>query len=391
MLEIDAAREIVLTHARRRPAAPSPLRVGNVLAEGIAADLDSPPFAKALMDGYAARAADLAAGQPFTIIEEIAAGALPTKSLTPGTVARIFTGAKLPEGADAVVKQELAQVHADGTVSLNDPAATPGRNVMPRGREMRAGDVVLPAGTVMTPTALAVAATVGRVEGSCVCRPVVAVLTTGDELVPADVEPTGSQIRNSNGPLLDGLVRQAGGVSRALGTARDTETDLTIKLAEPLDAADVVLIAGGVSAGKFDLVPGVLERLGVTAHFHKVRMKPGKPLFFGTRGDTLVFGLPGNPVAVLVCFTLFVRPALRQMAGLPPEPADIEMTLTEPLTVSNDRPTFHPAKRSPEGVKPLPWFGSADLRAMLAADCLLRLPAGDIALSSGDAVRVVPL
>ena len=221
-------------------------------------------------------AADLTAEKPFTVIEEVAAGTSPAKQITPGTAARIFTGAKLPDGADAVVKQELAEIHADGTVSLSDPAASPGRNVLPRGSEMRSGQVVLHAGTVLTPTALGVAATVGCVFANLVRQPVAAILTTGDELVPADAIPTGSQIRDSNGPQLYGLVSAAGGVPEVSGTARDTDADLTSKLGDAFKHADLVLIAGGVSAGKFDLVPGVLESLGVTAHFHKVRMKPGE-------------------------------------------------------------------------------------------------------------------
>ena len=392
MLEVDAALRTVLEHARPLAARAAAPTLGRALGEGLTADLDSPPFAKALMDGYAIRSADLRDGHgTFAVLEEIAAGAVSTLAVTAGRATRIFTGAKLPDGADAVVKQELAVVAADGRVTLNDPSATPGRNVMGRGREMRAGEVVLPKGTVLTPAALGVCATVGRATALQVPSPTVAIVTTGDELVEAGVTPTGAQIRNSNGPMLAGLVGRAGGVPRGLGTARDDEAALTAVVRDGL-TADVLLLVGGVSVGTFDLVPQVLASLGVTAHFHKVRMKPGKPLFFGSLGDTLVFGLPGNPVSAFVCFELFVRPALRVLAGLPPAWCPpLSGELAEPFAASNDRPTFHPVRLAGTRVTPLPWFGSADLRGLLAADALWQLPAGDVRYAAGDAVTVVPI
>ncbi len=393
MLEVGAALRTVLDHARPLAALSATPALGRVLGEDLSADLDSPPFAKALMDGYAVRSADLTAGEgTFTVLEEVAAGSLPTRLVTAGNATRIYTGAKLPDGADAVVKQELAVVSPDGRVTLTDPTAKPGRNVMDRGREMRAGEVVLPKGTVLTPAALGLCATIGRATPLQVPPAVVAVVTTGDELVEADITPTGGQIRNSNGPMLAGLVARAGGVPRDLGTARDDEASLTAKVRDGLASANVLLLAGGVSVGKFDLVPDILHRLGVAVHFHKVRMKPGKPLLFGTRGDTLVFGLPGNPVSAFVCFELFVRPALRVLAGLPAAWCQpIAGTLTVAFDADNDRPTFHPVRLSGGRVTPLPWSGSADLRALLAADALLQLPAGEVHFAAGDAVTVVPI
>jgi len=392
MLEVDAALRTVLAHARPRAAVSGTPTLGRVLGEDLRADLDSPPFAKALMDGYAIRSADLSDGHgSFAVVEEIAAGALPTLAVTAGMATRIFTGAKLPDGADAVIKQELAVVAGDGRVTLSDPTAKPGRNIMARGTEMRAGEVVLPKGMVLTPVALGLCATIGRAKALQLPPAVVAILTTGDELVAAGVTPTGAQIRDSNGPMLAGLVTRAGGVPRVVGTARDDEAILTAMLRDGL-TADVLLLVGGVSVGKFDLGPQVLQALGVTVHFHKVRMKPGKPLLFGTVGGTLVFGLPGNPVSAFVGFELFVRPALRVLAGLPPAWCPpLSGTLVAAFAASNDRPTFHPVRVSGTAVTPLPWSGSADLRALLSADALWPLPAGDVSYAAGDAVSVVPI
>ncbi len=392
MLEVDAALRTVLDHARLLAAVSGRPALGRVLGEDLRADLDSPPFAKALMDGYAIRSADLCDGHgTFAVVEEVAAGSVPTLAVTAGNATRIYTGARLPDGADAVVKQELAAVSADGSVTLSDPTAKPGRNVMGRGVEMRAGEVVLPKGTALTPVALGVCATLGRATALQIPAAVVAILTTGDELVEAGVTPAGGQIRNSNGPMLAGLVGRAGGVPRPLGTARDDESALTAMLHDGL-TADVLLLVGGVSVGKFDLMPQALANLGVTAHFHKVRMKPGKPLLFGTLGDTLVFGLPGNPVSAFVCFELFVRPALRVLAGLPPAWCPpLAGTLAVDFAASNDRPTFHPVRVSGNRMTPLPWTGSADLRGLLAADALWQLPAGDVTYAAGDAVIVVPI
>jgi molybdopterin molybdotransferase len=225
---------------------------------------------------------------------------------------------------------------------------------------------------------------------SAVRPPRVAVLATGSELVEADATPGPGQIRNSNGPMLVAQTARSGAVPRYLGIGRDDANLLAAMVRDGLETADVLILAGGVSVGAFDLVPGVLRDLGVEAHFHKVRMKPGKPLLFGTRGGKLVFGLPGNPVSSFVCFELFVRPALRALAGhRDPGPTSATLPLCEPLSAKNDRPTFHPAKLEGTAVRPLPWFGSADLRALLTADSLLVLPPGEVQSGAGQPVSVV--
>lgn len=397
MLEVSDARQIVLRYAAAlgpRTAALSPALLGMVIAEDVRADVDSPPFTKALMDGYAVRSSDLFSGTAeLSVIEEVPAGAVPTKAVRPGQATALYTGAPIPDGADAVVMVERTEPLAGGRVRVNDPKLTPGRNILPRGREIGTGDVVLPAGTELTPAALGLLAAVGRTEAKVVPRPRVGILVTGNELVEADVNPGPGQIRNTNAPMLAAQVSRAGGCAQMLGIGRDDRTALARLVREGLEATDVMVLAGGVSVGAYDLVPDVLRELGVDVHFHKVRMKPGKPLLFGTRPGKLVFGLPGNPVGAFVAFELFVRPALRVTCGHPSDtPLIRPLQLTAAFTASNDRPTFHPARREgTHGVTPLPWFGSADLRGLLAADALLALPPGEVEYREGAWVESVLL
>jgi molybdopterin molybdotransferase len=246
---------------------------------------------------------------------------------------------------------------------------------------MRQGEIVLKTGTVLRPQEFGILATVGRTTAAVIPPPQVALVSTGDEIVEAAQIPGPGQIRNGNGPMLQAQVWRAGGVPRLLGIARDQLENLRLLVAEGL-RSDLLVLSGGVSAGKLDLVPAVLQELGVQAHFHKVEMKPGKPVFFGTRGATLVFGLPGNPVSALVCFELFVRPALRRLRGYPdPGPHMIEAELVEDFAYKTDRPTYYPARleSATDGwkVRPVPWFGSPDLRGLAQAEAFVVLPAGD--------------
>jgi molybdopterin molybdotransferase len=266
---------------------------------------------------------------------------------------------------------------------------------------MRQGEVVVAAGSVLRPQEFGVLATVGRSNVRVIRAPRVAVLVTGDELVEPDVRPGPGQIRNSNGPMLLAQVARAGGVPRYLGIARDTLDSLKSLIHEGLQS-DVLLLSGGVSAGKLDLVPGVLLDAGVIAHFHKIEMKPGKPVFFGTRPrswaapQAYVFGLPGNPVSSFACFELFVRPGLRKLRGhADAGPHFVTALLTEDYPYRTDRPTYHPAQLTlTDGgwrVKATPWFGSPDVRGLLRANALIVLPAGDHPNPAGQTFSVLPL
>lgn len=400
MLDVADALATVLQHAKPlkvEAAALTTAALGQVLAADVTADMDSPPFPKSLRDGYAVRSADCAQpGAELKVVETVAAGKVPTKSVGAGEAIRIFTGAPVPAGADAIVMQEDAQL-TGAKVRITDTAVKPRQHVYAQGTEMRAGAVVLKAGTPINPAAFGVLASVGKTAIPVHTLPRVGVIATGDELVEANIQPKPGQIRNTNGPMLTAQTVRGGGLPRYLGIARDDRTITKALVAEGLEVSDVVLVAGGVSVGDFDLVPDVLKELGVTFHFRQIRVKPGKPLLFGTgpKGQ-LVFGLPGNPVASFVGFELFVRPALRILGGhLEAGPRTIRLPAAEGLAESNDRPTYRPAKlelgESGWSVRPLPWSGAPDLVGVQPADALLALPAGDTRADRGAIMDVVLL
>jgi len=392
MLSVAEALAVVLEHARPMAddtIALAELPLGRVLAESIISDIDSPPYTKAMMDGYAVRSGDDFAN--LRIVEEIAAGKVPTQTVGTGEASRIMTGAPLPDGADAVAVIERSQMRDDGRVRI-DGAVKRGQHVLERGTEMVKGDVILSPGIVIGPQELGLLAAVGRTQVRVRRAAVAVVLPTGDEIVEPRALPGPGQIRNSNGPMLLGQVLRAGGIPIYQGIARDSAESLRSAITDGLKNADVLMLSGGVSAGKFDLVPGVLEELGVVAHFHKIHLKPGKPLFFGTRDGKLVFGLPGNPVSSFVCFELFIRPALRRLSGqLDAAPKSADLPLAGAFETDNDRPTYWPARIRHSTVTALPWSGSADLRALHTANALLALPAGRHVFRAGDAVETIAL
>jgi molybdopterin molybdotransferase len=397
LLAVADAQEAILTRSRPLPPEPTPLAeaLGRVLAEDVASDLDMPPFDKSMMDGYAVRTVDLAAGPAvLAVVEEITAGRTPTVALGPGKTSRIMTGAPVPAGADAVVMIERCEALGPDKVRVPGPIAA-GTNVSPRGRELTAGETVLRPGSLLRPQETGLLALVGRPNVRAHPAPEVAVLSTGDELVGVDAKPGPGQIRNSNGPMLFAQVANAGGRPRDLGIAIDDADRLRAAITDGL-RSPVLILSGGVSAGKLDLVPDVLRGLGVEAHFHKIRMKPGKPLFFGTRGETLVFGLPGNPVSSFVCFELFVRPALRRLRGLPAAPpVFVPLPLAAEFAYETDRPTYHPARveldAGGEQVQVVPWLGSPDVRALTAANALVLLSEGNHAYRAGQRLPVLRL
>ncbi len=408
MLTVDAALALLI--AQVQPLAPAEVALADVLdlvlAEEIASEIDSPPFDKALMDGYAVRSADVAhAPARLSVIEEVTAGRQATKPLRPGEAIRIMTGAPLPQGADAVVRLEDTRLDAAGShVEILACAIAPGTNLARKGSSMQRGEALIPAGKMLRPQEMGVLAEIGRSTLRVHPKPRVAILATGDELVSVDQEPAGGQIRNSNETMLIGQIRRAGGIPVPLGIARDNRSDLDEKIARGLQA-DVLILSGGVSAGALDLVPAALADAGVQKIFHQVDLKPGRPIWCGCRpanaGATepgrvkacWVFGLPGNPVSSMVCFALFARTALRRLRGLDPAtPEPLPARLEDAHELRGDRPTYHPAVITQgdleRTVKPVRWQGSFDLRGAVEANGMVLFPEGNRTYAAGALVDV---
>lgn len=417
---IELAEAIALVEATARPLPPRRQRIldacGKRLAEPILAESDSPPWDKAMMDGFAVRDADFVAGGSdvveLDVVCDLAAGDVTSVSLRPGTCARIMTGAPLPPGADAVVPIEravdgTASGHAGSRVRLREGSYRPGQHVARRGAAFRRGAVVLPSGSMVDAAAVGLGAEAGATHVVAEARVRVAILSTGSELVPCEDVPGHGQIRNSNGPLIAAAVTLLDAEPISLGIAADKPEAIRAAVAQGL-AADVLVLSGGVSTGDLDLVPPTFAACGVEEVFHKVKLKPGKPVWFGilrraSAPPTLVFGLPGNPASSLVCFDLFVRPAIRMLAGsaratwhLPRSRA----ILISGVKGAGDRPVFLPCRlRRATGsfeAEPIPWTGSSDLLGMAAASAIpgtvpgfIALPAGGGRYESGEEVEVV--
>ena len=374
--------------------------LGRILAVDVAADRDQPPFPRVTRDGFAVRAADVAGAAPGTPVSLSVLGEALPGALFPGEVGarecvEIMTGAALPRGADAVVMVEYTRRPGPGTVAI-ERAVAADENVVARGSELAAGAVALPARHRLDPSALGLLASIGCARPEVFARPRVAIVTTGDELVELEETPRPTEIRNSNRHSLAAQVTRAGGTPRPARIARDDRQALREVIEEALAGADLLLLSGGVSMGKYDFVEDVLAALGGRVVFDGVAIRPGKPLVFGQVRGVPFFGLPGNPLSTIVTFELFVRPALALLGGANAAPlhftqaplAQDHSQRAVPLTV------FVPARFEESGrvtaVRPVPSQGSGDLAAMARADCLMVVAPGESQLAAGTAVRVLP-
>jgi len=326
MLKPSQALSAVLSHCRMQPVETVVLgkALGRVLARPIRADRDVPPADRSTMDGYAVRADDLrSVPRQLRLIGEVAAGSRSRPRVRPEMCARIFTGANLPPGADAVAVVEDTSEIAPNVIGFRSKV-TRGENVLRRGTNARKGQVLLEKGVRLGPQQIGVCAAVGADAVSVFQRPRVGVLCTGEELVAVSARATRHTQRDSNGPALRAALNATGlAQCKTFGVARDNPAVLRRKVQAALERSDVLLLVGGVSAGRYDFVPRVLKDLGCREIFHGVAMKPGKPTLFALGPERqLVFGLPGNPLSALTGFYEFVAPALRKMSGLtgPPSP-----------------------------------------------------------------------
>ena len=403
VLDFDQALAMVLQYATGRPLPPSEslplLECGSrVLAEPVLADRDQPPFHRSTRDGFALRASDTPG--PLKVVGQVRAGEQWQGSpLEPNAAIEIMTGAPIPQGADAVVMIEHIERKADSILLLSGRTIRNGENIVPRASEARAGQTVLPLGTSVEGAEIALAASCGYATLRIFRRPKVAIVATGDELVDLAATPAPNQIRNSNSYGLAELIRRAGGEPIQLPIAPDRRPELeqTIRAARQ---CDLMLLSGGVSMGKYDLVEEVLQALGAEFFFTGVKMQPGKPLVFGrlpaenSLPPQFFFGLPGNPVSTQVTFHCFVEPMLRAMAGEGAQgPRFLQATLAEDVAGNSALMRLLPARSTSDRIRPevrlVAWQGSGDLAANARANCYAVLPPDKDHFAAGDVITIL--
>lgn len=360
------------------------------LARDIVADRDYPPFDKSLMDGFAVYCRDVAAAPvELHVVGEIPAGVVPARAIGPGQAMAIMTGAALPTGADGVVPVEDCQLEQDRVRVLK--VSNPARYVSRRGADCRAGQIVLERGTVLQSPQLAVAACVGTATVEVFVPPRVAMLCTGDELIPIDSEAQPAQIRNCNGVMLAALLRQMGCRVTDMGLVKDDPDAIRQRIQQTLGQFDCLVVSGGMSAGRYDFVPKILSSLGVELKISRLRIKPGRPFVFGVSGRTFVFGLPGNPVSGFVCAVRLCSRLLSRMAGGRPDERWRQARLQSPLDSNGDREFYQPAILSGQTVQPLKWKGSADIFTLAQANALIVRKEHDPARQAGEIVDVLEI
>ncbi len=395
VLSVEEALEQILATVRVLEPERVPIleALGRVLAEEVAADRDIPPLPNSAMDGYAVRAADVAhIPARLRVIAEAPAGRLCPAEVAPGTAVRIMTGAPIPAGADTVIPFEHTRTDDEWVEVLRE--VRPGANVREAGEDVRAGQVVLNPGRVLRPQEIGMLAALGRTEVAVVRRPRVAILATGDEVVPPWETPGPGQIRDANSYTVAAQVRRYGGIPLILGIVRDEEALVREGIRRALaERADLIVTSGGVSIGDFDLVKGVLATEG-EMRFWSLNMKPGRPLAFGVVGGVPLVGLPGNPVSAMIATELFVRPAVLKMQGFTDWPwPELRARLTDPITRKDGRRHYLRVRlRETDGG----WEatltgdqGSGILYSLVQADGLAVIPEDVNHLPAGAEVRVL--
>ncbi|KAA9346411.1 molybdopterin molybdotransferase MoeA [Larkinella humicola] len=394
MLSVAEAHSVVLNHLLVTPAEPIPLpqAAGRVLREPLTADRDLPPFNRVSMDGIAIQYAAFETGQRQFRVAGTQFAGQPAQTLTNETAClEVMTGAMLPTGTDTVIRYEDLQI-TDGLAEIRIDAVQAGQNVHHRATDRKQNEELVPIGTRLGPPEMAVAASVGKATILVSKRPKIALISTGDELVDVSETPEPYQIRRSNTYLLQTVLQAAGAETTLLHLPDDADT-METALKTVLQEYDALVLSGGVSAGKADFVPNVMERLGVRQRFHQVAQRPGKPLWFGASDEgKVVFGLPGNPVSTFLCAYRYLLPWLKASLGLPVLPPSVAR-LARSVSFPPQLTYFLPVRLSvsPDGIglaAPLPGSGSADYANLLQCDGFMELPPERAEFSEGEAFPV---
>jgi len=388
MILFEEAYEIVMQYAHPLGTEQVGLTdlLNRIIAEDIVSDMDMPPFDKSAMDGYACRRKDLPG--ILTVVEEIPAGKIPEKKISQNQCAEIMTGAMVPEGADCVIIVE--QTEQVGLDKIRFTGKKTEDNICYRGEDIKKSEVVLKRGTRMKPQQVAIMASMGIVHPAVYRRPLVGIISTGDELVEPDKSPAHSQIRNSNAYQLIAQVWSTGAIPGYEGIAADTAESTTENIQKAMDKNDIILLTGGVSMGEYDLVPDIMTGLGIEQKFQRIAMQPGKPTIFGVKGEKLCFGLPGNPVSSFLLFELLVKPLLFGLMGHHYSP----LNLILPMAVGykrkkSVRESWFPVRINADGeVEPMDYHGSAHLYSLNETTGMVSIPIGETTIQKGEKVHV---
>jgi molybdopterin molybdotransferase len=391
MISVTEAREIINRHTQPLPSIELTLAHahGFILAETVAAPMSFPSFPQAAVDGYALRYEDYQQQKTFVVQDIIQAGDTRILQIAPGKAVRIFTGAPVPTGADIVIMQEHTTTLLSGDIQIDNPGLTLGANIRPIASQCKLGDVVLPVGHVLTPASLSLLAGLGMNDVTVIRKPRVTILNTGDELVSAGNALGYGKIYESNSVALLAALQSIGISTQSLPLVPDTLEDVQTHIQKGLSNTEILLITGGVSVGDYDFVRPALEQIGAEILFHKIKQKPGKPLLFAQHGDTLIFGLPGNPASVLTCFYVYVIPCIRQLMGVKEGTAVASrLPLLHAYSKKPGLTHFPKARKHPHGVEILDHQESYKMNSFALADAIVEIPEEGELLAAGDWVQV---
>ncbi len=387
MIPVEKAIQIVLDSAIQLETESVSLdkACSRIVSSDIQSDMDMPPFDKSAMDGYACKTADLE--KPLKVIETIPAGTTPKHHIGTGECSKIMTGGVVPKGADCVVKVELSEENK-GYVMITGKSS--GRNICYQAEDVKTGDMVIPQGSYISPAEIAVLASVGCDPVPVARRPVLGIIATGSELVEPAQKPAPAQIRNSNSYQLLTQIERAGCIAKYFGIAEDTPEAIGSIIEQQISSVDIFLLSGGVSMGDYDYVPDVLKEKGFELLFHKVAIKPGKPIIFGRNNNTFAFGMPGNPVSAFMIFEVFVKPFCYKLMGGKYMPVSVPATLSETIGRKKpDRLAYIPISLSETGeAQKIKYHGSAHIQALTKANGYITIPVGVDKIETGKQVIV---